>query len=552
MKINKGIIKDILILAAICYVFFMLGNGMLNLTNPDEVFYSGTAKEMMQNNTWNVPILFGEPQFEKPILTYWLLRLGFEVFGISNFSARIFPAVFGFLGVLGIYLFTYFAWRQRNRAFLCALVLAGSGFYIGMARTVFTDMIFSVCITLSLVSIYAGYLKPKARNAGILLFFVFSGLAVLAKGPLGILITLFAVFLFLAFRKELKFLLTPVTALGFLVFLAIAVPWYGFMIKNFGSAFIQEFFYNDHVRRILEAEHPSNDTWYFYPATAVACMAPWSLFILAALGQFFRNFRKKIASPENLFLLCWIASVFLAFQFAHSKLISYILPLFPALAAITGNYIYDKLTSGKTRPVLAASFITWFLFLFLPAGLLYSANKYSKYIADLTPVYIFIGVFSLVLAGMLILLRKRRLLGNIYLLSVCVPLLLFFVFFAHKDYEDHVSSKNAAEYLLNNYKIDDAIICSKIFVRGVRFYTEKPVAVAAGGFKAKNFFSPHPIPYLNTIEGVENFLRKQKVTYCILNKGAYGFLEGTMKGRPFKFEQLNLIGDEYIIRIQAL
>jgi 4-amino-4-deoxy-L-arabinose transferase-like glycosyltransferase len=552
MKEKRGVVKDILVLTAVCYAFFMLGNSMLNLTNPDEVFYSGTAKEMMQKGTWSVPILFGEPQFEKPILTYWLLRLGFEVFGISNFSARIFPAIFGFLGVMAVYLFAYSAWRQRKRAFLCALILAGSGFYIGMARTVFTDMIFSVFITLALAAFYAGYIRPKAKAAGILLFFIFSGLAVLAKGPLGIMISLFTVLLFLALRKELKFMVTPVTALGFLVFLVISVPWYALMIKDYGSAFIQEFFYNDHVRRLIEAEHPSNDTWYFYPGTAVACMAPWTVFVLAALGEFLRRFKNKISSPENLFLLCWIASVFLAFQFAHSKLISYILPVFPALAVLTGSYIYDRLSNGRTRPILVASFVTWVLLLFFPAGLLFSANKYSKYIVDLTPIYIFIGVLALVLAGMLIFLLKKKLFGYIYLLSACVPLLLFFVFFAHKDYEDHVSSKNAAEYLMKNHKVDNTILSSKIFVRGVRFYTEKPMAVVAGGYGTKNFFSPHPIPYLDSVESVENFLRKQKITYCIISKSSYGFLEGTMKGRPFKFEKLNLIGDEYIIRIEAL
>ncbi|MCX5711228.1 MAG: glycosyltransferase family 39 protein [Candidatus Omnitrophica bacterium] len=548
----KDITKDILILAVICYVFFMLGNGILNLTNPDEVFYSGTAKEMMQNNTWSVPILFTQPQFEKPILTYWLMRFGFEVFGVSNFSARIFPALFAFLGVIWAYLFATAAWRQRKKAFLCALILAGSGFYIGMARTVFTDMIFSVFITLALVSFYAGYLKPKTKNTGILLFFVFSALAVLAKGPLGIMIPAFAVLLFLVFKKELKFILSPVSTLGFLVFLIIAVPWYALMIKEYGTGFIREFFYNDHVRRLLEAEHASNDTWYFYPATAIACMAPWSLFVLASLGQFFRDFKNKVSSPENLFLFCWIGSVFLAFQFAHSKLVSYILPMFPALAILTGSYIHDKLTLGKTRAILVVSSITWIMFLFLPAGLLFSANKYSKYIIDLAPVYIFIGIFTLLLAVMFVLLLKKKLLWNIYLLSVCVPLLLFFVFFAHKDYEDHVSSKNACSFLLSNYKVDNTILCSKIFVRGVRFYTDKPVAVAAGGFKAVNFFSPHPVPYLNTIESISDFLKNQKTTYCILNKSTYKFLEAIMSDRYFKFEKLNLFGDEYIIRISAI
>jgi 4-amino-4-deoxy-L-arabinose transferase-like glycosyltransferase len=87
---NNKYLKHILILVGLSYFFFMLGNSILSLTNPDEVFYAQIAKEMAQHKTWMVPYLFGHPNFEKPIFTYWLLRIGFIIFGISSFSARFF------------------------------------------------------------------------------------------------------------------------------------------------------------------------------------------------------------------------------------------------------------------------------------------------------------------------------------------------------------------------------------------------------------------------------------------------------------------------------
>lgn len=83
--------KQILILIILSYFFFMLGNGMISLTGPDEVFYAQTAKEMIQHNSWMTPYLFNQPQFEKPIFLYWLLRIAFMLFGISSFAARFFP-----------------------------------------------------------------------------------------------------------------------------------------------------------------------------------------------------------------------------------------------------------------------------------------------------------------------------------------------------------------------------------------------------------------------------------------------------------------------------
>ena len=160
---NRIILKHILILIFISWVFFMLGNGLLSLTNPDEVFYAQTTKEMVKHKTWMVPYLFDQPQFEKPILTYWLLRIAFIIFGVSAFSARFFPAFFAGIGVLAVYLLSIVGLKNERKAFWGALVLASSGLYIGLARTVFTDMIFSVLVSLSLVAFYWSYEIGRAH-----------------------------------------------------------------------------------------------------------------------------------------------------------------------------------------------------------------------------------------------------------------------------------------------------------------------------------------------------------------------------------------------------
>ena len=84
-------LRNILLLALLSFIFLMAGNGVLSLTNPDEVFYAQIAKEMAHNKTWMVPYLFGQPNFEKPIFTYWLLRWAYLIFGVSGFGARFFP-----------------------------------------------------------------------------------------------------------------------------------------------------------------------------------------------------------------------------------------------------------------------------------------------------------------------------------------------------------------------------------------------------------------------------------------------------------------------------
>ena len=355
--IEKNHFKNITILLVLAYLFFMVGNGILSLTNPDEVFYVQTAKEMAQHHTWMTPYLFGAPQFEKPVLTYWLLRLAFIFLGVTSFAARFFPALFAALGVLAVYCLGFLGFsaegarqpdgqgpasggKADKKAMTAALIVMSSGLYIGLARTVFTDLFFSVFILFSLLSFFWGYTVKEKQGMGNSLFFIFAGLAVMTKGPLGIFIPLLTVILFLAFRRDLKFITSGKFLAGFLIFCLVALPWYMLMIKKYGRDFTHEFFYNDHWRRLMEAEHSANDRWYFYPLSAVGSMFPWSLYVIFAFVYLFKRLKTGVSSFE-LFLSCWIAAGFLIFQPAHSKLISYIFPFFPALALLTGNYIFQ-------------------------------------------------------------------------------------------------------------------------------------------------------------------------------------------------------------------
>jgi len=489
IKITKQT-RHIVILIFLSYLFFMLGNSLLSLTSPDEVFYAQTAKEMAKHHSWVTPYLFDEPQFEKPIFLYWLLWFAFMLFGVSSFGARFFPALFAILGVIAVYLLAVLGFRDNKKAFMSAFILMSAGFYIGLARTVFTDMIFTVFILLALVSFFWGYSCREKKMLGILLFFIFSGLAVLTKGPIGFLISFLTIVLFLLVKNDLKFLLCRYSLWGVIVFLGISLPWYIIMIQKYGHDFTHEFFYNDHFRRIIEAEHKRYDTWYFYLFSMIAYMFPWSLFVLMAMIYFFRNLKHDF-SAINVFLACWISVVFCIFQPAHSKLSSYILPLFPALAIITGNFVCNKMS------------------------------------------------------------LEPKIQRNSYLLAFSIFVVLWVILFMHSYIDPYVSSKLSAEYLLKNYKVESYILCSKPFVRGVRYYTDKPVAVVNIHSTEDNFFSLHPIPYFHSKEELVEFLKKQPVTYCILKKSSIDEIK-SLAGKEFNFTLLKAVGNQYIFVVSFL
>ncbi len=332
---------------------------------------------------------------------------------------------------------------------------------------------------------------------------------------------------------------------GFLLFLAIALPWYLSMTAQYGSSFTHEFFYNDHYRRLIEAEHSGNDTWYFYPFSMISCMFPWSIYVIAAFAYLVRDFRRN-PQPFGLFLLCWIGAVFLVFEPAHSKLVSYIFPLFPALALVTGNYIYDA-SSRNSKSSQVVSLLTFFIFLLLPVAVFIVSAKHPQYLSSKIPVYGFIVALCVLSFTLLFFIVRRTRLKAAYVVAVANLLTLAVIPFVRIDLEPYLSPRDICDYLLTHYKVDNTILCSKFFVRGVYYYTGKKVAVI--DVPGKPFFSPHPIPFLNSDTKVRDFLRAQTVTYCILKKSSLEDIDRAIKGE-FKSTLLIVLGNEYLVKIE--
>jgi len=370
---------------------------------------------------------------------------------------------------------------------------------------------------------------------------------------LGLIIPLLSVIAFLWIKKDIRFLLSRYLFWGLLVFGLISLPWYILMFRLYGNVFIHEFFYNDHIRRIIQAEHIGNDTWYFYPFSMIGCIFPWSFFLAAALFFLPRHIKEKDNS-FYVFLLCWIAVTFAVFQIAHSKLVSYIFPVFPALALICAGFIADSLSREKRGRLfnLALSLSVSAVFL-MPLALIIVSTWFreylNRYMISQGAVILFVSVFLLFGLAMLFLVLKKKLLKCIYCLGLFVPLMLYFIPLVRSGIEPYLSPRESCEYLLKNYKIDNAILSSKFFVRGVKYYTDKEVAVI--DMPGTPFFSPHPIPFLNTQGKVREFLRRQKITYAILKKNSVEDI-ANLVGGEFKYTVLKVIGNEYIVKIEAI
>ena len=542
------LLKRFLILSVLCITLFFFGNNFVNLTDPDEVFYSLTAKEMAAHHEWFTPYIFNQPQFEKPILTYWFIKIAFSIFGQTPFAARFFPAVFATLGVLAVYGLGLLGFANERRAFLAALVLATSAFYWAMGKTVFTDMIFTVPILYSLLSFYLAYSNPFYKRSGILAFYFFIAIAMLAKGPLGFFIPELVVLLFLLYRREISFLKTPWFMIGFVLCLLMVVPWYGYMLAKHGNTFIHEFFYNDHIRRFIEAEHKGNDRWFFYPITILGGLFPWTLFLGAALLDLYKKMKFSL-KPFEYFLLSWVIVVLVIFQSAHSKLASYILPMFPALALLTANFIDEKLEERHDGIIKKLSYILIGFLAILGIACIVAHQAYKAYVPSLMPAY-WLSAGLLSIGGIaLTLLFKDKTYQAIVLLSFSLVPIFITAFMITSSLEPHISMYDASCYVPSSAMHKTTIMVAKPYARGIYYYTGQNVVVM--DINGQNYFSPHPIPILNTQESVLTFLESQPQTFAILKKSGYEYLNKNY-AQQFHINVLKVTGRNYVLNIEPI
>jgi 4-amino-4-deoxy-L-arabinose transferase-like glycosyltransferase len=344
----------LLILIACGALFFRLGS--LPLLGADEPRYARIAQEMGARGNWVTPLLEGKPWLEKPPLYYWITIPFNSVLGSSETAARLGPALCGLISALAIFWLGSTLWSKRTGFIGAAILLTSLGF-IGFGRGASTDMPFTCCLTLAL-SILCSHVERLSsaarRDAPLslaLLGYLFLGLAVLAKGPVAIILAvgiLLCVW-YIDDRGGLfrKWIILP----GIIITAAVSIPWFWLVFKQNGFAFISTFFINHNLARYVTGIHHHSQPAYFYIPVLLALFFPWSswlpLLISKSPLQVIRRWREW--DLRMVFLSCWTLFPILFFSLSDSKLAGYILPSLPPLALILGVCISQSVDKTRLR-----------------------------------------------------------------------------------------------------------------------------------------------------------------------------------------------------------
>lgn len=325
--------QGFLLLAVMCAACFFYALGSYPLFDVDEPRYAEAARQMLVRQDWVTPYFNGVVRFDKPPLFYWLAALSYQAFGISEFAARLVSALAATLLVAGVYGLVR-AFATTRAALAAALVLASSLQVIALARMAITDMTLSLCLAATLGSAFLGI---ERHRRWLLAAGVCAGLGLLAKGPVALALPGAIVLAYLLLTRQTRSVLANRWLwLGALAALGVAMPWYMAATQANGQAFLQALYHHNFSRYTGGvAYHPQ--PWYFYLPVLLIGFLPWSLFLPVTLTGLIQG-RCALASAEKrlaLFCALWAGITLVFFSVASTKLLTYILPMFPALAVLT-------------------------------------------------------------------------------------------------------------------------------------------------------------------------------------------------------------------------
>ena len=386
---------------------FLLNLGGASLWDLDEGRNSTASAIMFESGNYIIPYFNGELRVDKPALLYWLQVGAYQLFGLNEFSARLPSALAALLTILLCYELGRRLFTART-GLLAGLVLASTPMVCGAARFANPDALLHCLTVLTLYFFWRGL--PNPGWFWFVSMGVASGLAVLAKGPVGVILPMAVICLFLfeptpestwpirqsrrffnpigwvihvwdwfIWNRQLRLLLDVRFFLGLFAFCLVALPWYVLVTAETRGDFLRGFFLNHNYQRFLSTMENHRGSVLYYPIVLFLGFAPWSLCLAPAFWYGGWSLLKKPWSrlagawsraaecsplmthdsrltthhsplPAGYrFLFCWIGVYLLFFTLAATKLPNYILPIAVPTALLIGRFL-ERWRLGLIRP----------------------------------------------------------------------------------------------------------------------------------------------------------------------------------------------------------
>lgn len=553
------LVRHQLLIAAIAGLVFFTNLGAAALFDEDEPKNAVCGREMFLRGDWIVPTFNADLRTDKPILIYWIMLCSYSVFGVSEFAARFGSSLLA----VGTSLLTYHLGRRLFHpqvGLLAAIILCTCLMFSAVGRAVTPDSTLIFCTTLaftayvwSVTTRFGGtygepeYLTHRRRTwqeyaalstTNAIPMYLAMGLAVLAKGPIGVLLPCAIIGLNLLIRQQLDRaeqqqassvveksnilrwwvqtlgqvfyparigagMLAMRVPVGALVVCAVALPWYYLVGRATHGAWLAGFLGDHNVGRFLEAKENHSGPFFYYVIVIFLGCFPWSVFLPVAAWHLKEKLQERSPwAPGLIFVACWAGFWITFFSGASTKLPNYILPAYPAVALIVACFLYDWQREAAHNFVVVFRYCCTAVMVVGALLLVVIPITTSILLPDETWLVI-IGVIPLV-GGFLsqrALATDRRRLAVQYFAGTAVILATTIVGIAPAYVSKYQDGPYFGRMALNaGSDRQPELATFDYFAPTLVFYSEAPVARLRSSQEIPQFFGDHPEGLLLTRE----------------------------------------------------
>jgi 4-amino-4-deoxy-L-arabinose transferase-like glycosyltransferase len=514
--IFRSPLKSIILLLVISSgtLFFRLGS--LPLSGSDEPRYARIAEEMRADGNWITPTLNGKPWLEKPPLYYWMTIPFYSLFGVNETTARAGSALCALITVLAVFWLGSLLWTRQAGLYAALILLTSLGF-AGFGRAASTDMPLTCCLTVAFV-ILAAAVEKDIGTWKVLPAYAFLGLAILAKGPVALILAL-GIGLCFWFLDEREVLFRRCRILpGLFVTAAFSIPWFWLVFQQNGYAFISTFFINHNLARFVTGIHHHSQPFYYYIPALLIMLLPWSGWLLLLVPksslQKLRYWQQW--NSGTLFLLCWFLFPLLFFSLSDSKLGGYILPSLPPLALILGARLCEWF-EGYSEPIMQRAGI-WMYMIFSAAMAVAAPVYFYREFSGHWGVGLLLSIVILVPSIFAFVYGRRGNYMRAFIVTTLQGVLLIAAtaLFAFPVLGDYLSARDIAYKALEMEQPGEPIAAFKYFHHTLDYYTDYRIINGLEDLQSMYDFA-RKYPSVLVITHIDRLPELESLTNCSIS-----------------------------------
>ncbi|MEW6386431.1 MAG: glycosyltransferase family 39 protein [Thermodesulfobacteriota bacterium] len=507
-----------------------------------EAMYALIPKEMWDSGQWLLPFLNGARYLDKPPLLYWLNLLAYQIFGVSELTARLPILAFA----LGEIWFTYLIGLRLlgpRAAWLGGLILLSSVGFFALHLQILTDHLISLTLTGSLYFLLRWQERPAFLWAA--LFYLALAVGFLSKGFIGLAFPVLIGGLYFLWIREPRLVRLFFLPQGLALLALLAAPWF-VLVERANPGFLQHQIVNEQILRFLGQRHPPDITPFSIPGFWLFLglwLMPWTFLLPSALYHYLREKVFGPAAPRaGGLLLIWPLVILVFFTLSASRIEYYSLPALPPLALLVGWQVVRYFDTPRDWSLLGGFVVVALLGL----ALLFLLPYLEQLCADNRRE--FIGMFPLIrpvarqatfaiplvaLVGALLSWRHSRQAFMAY--ALLALMLLYFTFQTLSALSPHLSDKLPGDYIRREAGPKDLVVMESIeefeYGASFAFYGGRRILMVQRSGLPK---FPYPVPpeenYIITPDRLRELWQGPGRVFLLVDDASP--LEPYLKGAP--------------------